>query len=259
MKPALALFVLAAVPAAAQDDIAAQRARLAQLTSRVDAAAGRPFVINRRIHVDMNARVFTVWLAAIAPNGVRATATGTRAEGNLVSVQRPIIGTLRAAIDPASATRLDLTLANTRINAAANRLTINGNLRGDARAQVRVTGTGMNQTVACTTDPAVREPGVATFELGTSSGSRYPYTLRLTTPNDLRAGLTCDIGELRRIENVLPINSLAGNLSTGTIDIGLSPDIRLLTPGVGRPMVVPLNPRRPSLRVTPQGLAYSAD
>ena len=259
MKIAFALAFLAATPSFAAENAADQRARLDQLTRRVDAAAGRPFATSRRIHVDMNSRVFNVWLGAVAPNGVRATATGTAAEGDLIHRARPVLGPLLARVDPASATQLDLTLTNPRINAAADRLTIRGNLRGDARAQVRLTGTGIDQRVSCVTDPAVREPGVATFDLGTSTTSRYPYTLRLTTPNNLRAGLTCDIADLRRIENMLPINSLAGNLSTGTIDIGLSPQIRLPTPGAGRPMIVALNPRRPTLRVTPQGLAYSAD
>ena len=258
MKPVL-LLLLAGAPAAAQDDIAAQRSRLEALTARVDAAAGRPFATNRRLHVDIDPRVFTVWLGAVAPNGIRATATGTSARGDVAAITRPVIGTIRARIDPASATRVDLTLTNPRINAAANRLTVTGNLRGEARTQVRVTGVGRSETVACTTTPAIRERGAATFELGTSTSTRYPYTLRLSTPNNLVAGLTCDIGDLRRIENVLPINSLAGDLSSGTIDIGLSSDIRLPTPGVGRPMTIPLNPRRPSLRVTPQGLAYSAD
>jgi hypothetical protein len=33
----------------------------------------------------------------------------------------------------------------------------------------------------------------------------------------------------------------------------------LATPGAGRPFTVPLNPRRASLRITAQGLAYGAD
>lgn len=258
MRPAIALLLVAA-PASAQDDIAAQKARLDQLTRRVEAAAGRPFATSRRIHVDLNSRVFTVWLGAIAPNGVRATATGTAAEGDLIHRQRPVLGPLRVRVDPPSATRLDLTLTNPRINAATDRLTVRGNLRADARAQMRLTGTGIDERVSCVSDPPVREPGVATFDLGTSTTSRFPYTLRLTSPDNLRAGLTCDIGELRRIENMLPINSLAGNLSSGTINIGLAPDIRLPTPGAGRPLVVSLSPRRPTMRITPQGLAYSAD
>jgi hypothetical protein len=259
MKTAALLLLAVAAPAMAADDIAAQRARLADLNRRIDTAAGRNFTVSRRIHADMNSRVFTVWLGAIAPNGVRATATGTSAEGILVSRPRPLMGSISARIDPASATRLDLTLANPRINAATDRLTINGDLRGDARARVRVSGLGPDQIVDCRTSPAVRERGVATFEVGTVSGTRIPYSLRLTTPDDLRAGLECEIAELRRIENVLPINSLAGSLSDGTINIGLSTDIRLPTPGAGRPLTIPLNPRRPSLRVNAQGVAYSAD
>jgi hypothetical protein len=48
-------------------------------------------------------------------------------------------------------------------------------------------------------------------------------------------------------------------LADGILDIGLSADVRLPTPGAGRPLIVPLNPRRPSLRITAVGLAYSAD
>ena len=166
---------------------------------------------------------------------------------------------MRRARRSASATRVDLTLANPRINAATDRLAVTGNLVGNAHAQVQVVGTGLNQTVACRTAPPVRERGAATFNLGAGTGSRYPFTLRLTTPDNLRASLDCDIAELRRIENVLPINSLAGQLADGTIDIGLAPDVRLPTPGVGRPLVVPLTPRRPTLRITSRGLAYSAD
>ena len=143
--------------------------------------------------------------------------------------------------------RLELTLGNLRISAAANRLTVTGNLARDARARVRVAGTGIDQSVECRTSPPVRERGTATFDLGTGSGSRYPFTLRFTTPDNLLASLDCDIAELRRIENVLPVNSLAGQLANGTIDIGLAPALELPTPGAGRPLVVPLNPRRPTL------------
>ncbi len=258
MRAALLLLLLAS-PALAADDINAQRARLAELNRRVDAAAGRNFTVSRRLHADMNARVFSVWLGAIAPNGLRATATGTAADGILVNRPRPLLGAVTARLDPASATRLDLTLANPRINAATDRLTINGDLRAEARARARISGLGPDQLVDCRTNPAVRERGIATFDIGTVSGTRVPYALRLTTPDDLRAGLECEIAELRRIDNVLPINSLAGNLSSGTINIGLSTDIRLPTPGAGRPLTIPLNPRRPALRVNPQGVAYSAD
>lgn len=256
---ALALLLLLAAPASAADDVASQRDRLAELNRRIDAAAGRNFAVSRRVHADMNARVFTVWLGAIAPNGLRATATGTAAEGILVSRPRPLLGNITARLDPASATRLDLTLANPRISAAADRLTITGDLRAEARAQARISGLGPDQSVACRTDPAVRERGVATFDVGTVTGTRIPYALRLTTPDNLRAGLACEIADLRRIENILPINSLAGNLGSGTINIGLSTDIRLPTPGAGRPLTIPLNPRRPVLRVNAQGVAYSAD
>jgi hypothetical protein len=259
VKAAALLCLALATPAMAADDINQQRARLDELTRRVNVAAGRNFTVNRRIHADMNSRVFNVWLGAIAPNGVRATATGTAADGILVSRPRPLLGAVTARIDPASATRLDLTLANPRINAATDRLTINGDLRADARAQVRVGGLGPDQLVDCRTNPAVRERGMATFDIGTVSGTRIPYALRLTTPDDLRAGLECEIAELRRLENILPINSLAGNLSNGTINIGVSTDIRLPPPGAGRPLTIPINPRRPVLRVNPQGVAYSAD
>ena len=256
--PLVCLVVMLASPAAAQS-VAEQQAALATATARLQAATGRDFVASRRIHVDLDQRVFGTWLAAIAPNGLRSSATGTAAEGALVVRQRPLLGPFTGTIAPASATRLDVTLANPRINAAVDRLTVTGNLAGSARAQVQVTGTGLNQTIACRTDPPVRERGTATFNLGAGSGSRYPFTLRLTTPDNLLASLDCDIAELRRIENVLPINSLAGQLADGTIDIGLAPEVRLPTPGAGRPLVVPLNPRRPTLRITARGLAYSAD
>ena len=267
MKRSAALVLLwLAVPATAAepDSLADQQARLARATTRLNAATGsaamrRPFATSRRIHVDLDQRVFTTWLAAIAPNGLRATATGTSAQGALITRQRPFLGEFSATIAPASATRLDVTLANPRINAAADRLTITGNLTADARARLRVAGLGTDESVECRTRPPVRERGTATLNLGTGSGSRYPFTVRLTTPNNLLASLDCDIGDLRRIENVLPVNSLAGNLADGVIDIGLSPALQLPTPGAGRPMVLPLNPRRPTLRIVPQGLAYSAD
>ncbi|KAB7647804.1 hypothetical protein [Polymorphobacter fuscus] len=262
---ALPLFLLlAAAPAGAETPAAAdQRAQLARATTRLNAAAaavaGQPFATSRRIHVDLDQRVFGTWLAAVAPNGLRASATGTAVDGALVTRQRPLLGPFTATIAPASATRLDVVLANPRINAARDRLTVTGALSGDARAQVRVAGVGIDQTVACRTQPPVRENGIATFDLGAGSGSRYPFTLRLTTPDNLLASLDCDIAELRQIENVLPINSIAGELAGGTIDIGLSPSVRLPTPGAGRPMMVVLDPRRPTLRITPRGLAYSAD
>ena len=255
-------LLLIGVPAAAEQGLDT-KAQLAAATARLHAAtraaAGRPFTTSRRIHVDLDPRVFTAWLAAVAPDGLRAAASGTGVEGALVVRQRPLLGSFTATIAPASATRLDLTLANPRINAATDRLTVNGDLSGTARARVRLAGTGLDQSVDCRTTPPVRERGVATFDLGTGTGGRYPFTLRLTTPDDLVASLDCDIADLRRIENVLPINSLAGQLADGTIDIGLAPTLQLPAPGAGRPLVVPLTPRRPSLRITPRGLAYSAD
>ena len=200
-----------------------------------------------------------MWLAAIAPNGLRAAATGTAVQGALVNRQRPLLGEFSAAIVPASATRLDLTMSNPRINASADRLTVTGSLTAEARARVRVSGLGTDEIVDCRTRPPVRERGTATFSLGAGAGGRYPFTLRLATPDNLMASLDCDIADLRRIENVLPVNSLAGQLADGTIDIGLSPTLQLPTPGAGRPLVLPLNPRRPTLRIVPQGLAYSAD
>ena len=257
-QAALVLLLVLASPVAAQS-VAEQQAALAKATARLNAATGRDFTTSRRIHVDLDQRVFGTWLAAIAPNGLRSSATGTAVDGALVVRQRPLLGPYTATLAPPSATRLDLTLANPRINAARDRLTVTGNLTANARAQVRLAGTGLNQTVACRTDPPVRERGTATFNLGAGSGTRYPFTLRLTTPDDLMASLDCNIAELGRIDNVLPINSLAGQLADGTIDVGLSPEVRLPTPGVGRPLVVPLNPRRPTLRINERGLAYSAE
>lgn len=266
-RGACILFLLLAgmpVMAAESESLADQQARLERATARLDRATGsvagrRQFGTSRRIHVDLDQRVFGTWLAAVAPNGLRATATGTSVQGALITRQRPLLGEFSATLAPASATRLDLTMANPRINAAADRLTITGNLSADARARVRVAGLGADESVECRTRPPVRERGTATFNLGAGTGARYPFTLRLTTPDNLLASLDCDIADLRRIENVLPINSIAGQLADGTIDIGLSPALQLPTPGVGRPLVLPLNPRRPSLRVTPQGLAYAAD
>lgn len=232
---------------------------LSRATARLNAALGRDFETSRRIHVDLGSQVFTTWLAAVAPNGLRAAATGTGAEGAVAVRQRPLLGAITATIAPASATRLDVTLANPRIAAATDRLTVNGNLSADARARVRVVGTALDQSVECRTIPPVRERGMATFVLGTGTGGRYPFTLRLTTPDNLLASLDCDIAELRRIENVLPVNSLAGQLADGTIDIGLAPNVTLPTPGTGRPLIVPLTPRRPSLRITARGLIYRAD
>jgi hypothetical protein len=252
------LLLLAASPVAAQS-VADQQAQLAASTARLNAATGRPFATSRRIHVDLDNRVLSTWLAAIAPNGLRSSATGTTVEGAVAVRQRPLLGAFSATIAPASATRLDLTLANPRIATARDRLTVTGNLTANARAQAQLAGAGLDQRVACRTDPPVRERGVATFDLGTATGTRYPFTLRLTTPDNLRASLDCEVAELRRIENVLPINSLAGQLADGILDIGLSADVRLPTPGAGRPLIVPLNPRRPSLRITAAGLAYSAD
>lgn len=249
----LCLMVLA-TPAAADP-----AADLAAATRRLNAALGRDFTTSRRIHVDLAAQVFTTWLAAVAPNGLRASATGTGVEGAVAVRQRPLLGAITATIGPASATRLDVTLANPRINAATDRLTVNGNLLADARARVRVAGAGIDQSVECRTAAPVRERGTATFTLGTGTGSRYPFTLRLTTPDNLLASLDCDIAEVRRIENVLPVNSLAGQLADGVIDIGLSPSLTLPTPGVGRPLVVALTPRRPSLQITSRGVAYRAD
>jgi hypothetical protein len=252
------LLLSVATPVSAETT-ADPQARLAAATRRLDAATGRAFTTSRRVHVDLDNRALSTWLAAVAPNGLRSSATGTAAEGAVAVRQRPLLGAFTATIAPASATRLDLTLANPRIAAARDRLTVTGNLAATARAQVRVTGIGLDQTVACRTDPPVREAGTATFSLGAASGTRYPFTLRLATPDNLVASLDCDVAELRRIENVLPINSLAGELANGSIDIGLAPEVRLPTPGAGRPLVVPLNPRRPSLRITPGALAYSAD
>nr|WP_310522135.1 hypothetical protein [Polymorphobacter sp.] len=242
-----------------EPDIAAQRVRLEQLTTRVDRAAGRPFSTNRRIHVDLDSRVFGTWLAAVAPNGVRSSATGTRFEGVLVQDRVPLIGLLEARLDPASATRLDLTLSNPRVTAATDRLTVTGDLSATARAQARVTAANFNRTATCRTTAPVRERGTASFELGPAARTRYPFTLRLTRPDNLRASLDCDLAELRRIENILPINGLAGQLASGSIDIGLSETLRLPTPGAGRPMTVAIEPRRPNLRITAQGLAYGAD
>lgn len=253
-----AAVLLVASPVAAQS-VADQQAQLAAATARLNAATGRPFATSRRIHVDLDNRVLSTWLAAIAPNGLRSSATGTAVEGAVAVRQRPVLGSFSATIAPASATRLDLTLANPRIATARDRLTVTGNLSANARAQAQLSGAGFDQNVACRTDPPVRERGVATFDLGAASGTRYPFTLRLTTPDNLLASLDCEVAELRRIENVLPINSLAGQLADGILDIGLSADVRLPTPGGGRPVIVPLNPRRPSLRITAAGLAYSAD
>ena len=122
-----------------------------------------------------------------------------------------------------------------------------------------MSGLGTDEIVDCRTRSPVRERGTATFNLGAGAGRRYPFTLRLATPNSLIVRLDSDIADLRHIENGLSVNSLAGQLADGTIDIGLSPALQLPTPGVGRPMVLPLYPRRPSLRITPQGLAYAAD
>ena len=258
MRWLAALLLVVSTPATAQT-VAEQQAQLAAATTRLNAATGRAFITSRRIHVDLDNRVLSTWLAAVAPDGLRSSATGTAVEGAVAVRQRPLLGAFTATIAPASATRLDLTLANPRIVPARDRLTVTGNLSGTARAQVRVVGIGLDQTIACRTEPPVRESGRATFTLGAASGTRYPFTLRLTTPDNLVASLDCDIAELRRIENVLPINSLAGQLADGIIDIGLAPAVQLPTPGSGRPLTVPLTLRRPSLRITPEGLAYSAD
>ena len=104
---ACVLLVLAAPAVAAEPvTLADQQAQLTQATARLNRAIGtgarrQQFASSRRIHADLDQRVFGTWLAAIAPNGLRATATGTSVQGALINRQRPLLGEFSVAIAPA--------------------------------------------------------------------------------------------------------------------------------------------------------------
>ena len=101
-------------------------------------------------------------------------------------------------------------------------------------------------------------PGCISAQSWIDANQAELFAAAAAETNCVERGLDCDIAEVRRIENVLPVNSLAGQLADGIIDIGLSPTLSLSIPG-GRPLVVPLTPRRPNLRITSRGLTYRAD
>ena len=185
-----ALLLLAAPIAAARPSLADQQAQFARSTTRLDIAFGtgarrQQFATGRRIHADLDQRVFGTWLAAIVPNGLRDVATGTSAQGALVNRQRPLPGEFSPALAPASATRLDVTMAHPLINAVADRLTITGNLTAEAYARVRASSLNTDEIVGYRARPPVRERGTATFNPGAGAGGRYPFTLRLASPDNL--------------------------------------------------------------------------
>jgi hypothetical protein len=272
--PLLPLLLLAA-PALAQDapaeapaaeapatpapDVAALQAKLEALQARINRAGGRDFATSRRIHVDIDSRVITTWFNAVAGNGLRSVATGTRFEGQLVDTSLPVLGPVRARLDPASGTRLEVTLRNPRVSTGTDQLTLTGDMTATARAQARFQVNGVNERATCRTPSPVRERATATFQLGAPTRSRYPFTLTLTRPVGLRAALSCDIAGMRQIDNALPIDGLAGTLARGNINIGLSETLRLPAPGDGAPLAVTITPVRPSLRVTERGISFSAD
>jgi hypothetical protein len=258
---ALLLLAFLAAPALAEDapDIATQRARLEALQARIDRAGGRDFATTRRIHVDLDQRVIGAWLNAVAPNGLRSVATGTRFEGQLVDTSLPVLGPVTAQLNPASGTRLEMTIRNPRVATATDQLTITGDMTATARARARFLVNGMRNTADCRTPAPVRERVTAVFNLGTPTRTSYPFSLSITRPAGMRAGLSCNISDLKTIDNALPINGLTGELARGNIDIGLSETLRLPAPGAGAPISVTIAPVRPSLRVTARGVSYAAD
>ena len=249
----------AAADAAPAPDVAALQAKLEALQARLNRAGGRDFAASRRIHVDINSRVLGTWINAVAGNGLRSVATGTRFEGQLVDTSLPVLGPVRAQLNPASGTRLEVTLRNPRVTTGTDQLTLTGDMTATARAQARFQVNGVDERATCRTPAAVRERATATFALGTPTRSRYPFTLTLTRPVGLRAALSCDIAGMRQIDNALPIDGLAGELARGNINIGLSETLRLPAPGAGAPLAVTITPVRPSLRVTERGISFSAD
>jgi hypothetical protein len=249
----------AEAPAAPAPDVAALQAKLEALQARLNRAGGRDFATSRRIHVDIDSRVITTWFNAVAGNGLRSVATGTRFEGQLVDTSLPVLGPVRAQLNPASGTRLEVTLRNPRVSTGIDQLTLTGDMTATARAQARFQVNGVNQRATCRTPSPVRERATATFQLGTPTRSRYPFTLSLTRPVGLRAALNCDIAGMRQIDNALPIDGLAGTLARGNINIGLSETLRLPAPGNGAPLAITITPVRPSLRVTERGISFSAD
>lgn len=95
-----ALLLLETPIAAAGPSLAGQQAQLTRATTRLDVALGtgarrQQFATGRRIHADLDQRVFGTWLTAIAPNGLRAAATGTSVQGALVNWQRPLLANFR--------------------------------------------------------------------------------------------------------------------------------------------------------------------
>lgn len=257
----LLLLALLAAPALAQDepDIATQRARLAALQARLDRVGGRDFATTRRIHIDLNKRVIGTWLNAVAPNGLRSVATGTRFEGQLVDTSLPVLGPVTAQLNPASGTRIELIIRNPRVATATDQLTVTGDMTATAQAQARFLVNGMRNTADCRTPAPVRERITATFNLGAPTRTSYPFSLGISRPAGMRAGLSCNISDLKTIDNALPINGLTGELARGNIDIGLSETLRLPGPKGGAPLSVTITPQRPSLRVTAQGVSYAAD
>jgi hypothetical protein len=261
-------LLLIAGPALAQEapaaeapapDVAALQARLDALQARINRAGGRAFTTSRRVHVDIDSRVLGTWINAVAGSGLRSVATGTRFEGQLVDTSLPVLGPVRAQLNPASGTRLEVTLRNPRVSTGNDQLTLTGDMTATARAQARFQVDGVNERATCRTPSPVRERATATFALGTPTRSRYPFTLTLTRPVGLRAALSCDIAGVRQIDNALPIDGLAGTLARGDINVGLSETLRLPAPGAGAPLAVTITPVRPSLRVTPAGISFSAD
>ena len=92
------------------------------------------------------------WLNAVAGNGLRSVATGTRFEGQLVDTSLPVLGPVTAQLNPASGTRLEMTMRNPRVATATDQLTLTGDMtarRGRGRASL---------STACATPPTAARP-----------------------------------------------------------------------------------------------------
>ena len=64
----LALLGTVAAAETRADQQAQPAAATALLERATGQATGRPFAVSRRIHVDLDSRVVTTWLAAVASN-----------------------------------------------------------------------------------------------------------------------------------------------------------------------------------------------
>lgn len=256
------LFALAAaslLPTAATagdlaEQLAARKARLAELTTQITNATGADFNADHDLQAFLKTELLQRWADAVMVPNYTISAQGTKVESELV--YKP--GRYKIWLEPAQDVKFRATFSPFRFTSGADRISIASNLGLHAEARIFFDAYGVRGNVFCDSDPATI-PVAASVTLQPLTGDELPYSMTLRQPASVNVPVTCHLGPIGSYTQSFPMDNIARDLGHGRLKVGYTSTIELFVPGLPQPLKIALATKNTAATVDVAGIDVRTD